>query len=284
MTIKFNSFYKFIIVFILIFVAVIIQISPLSKENSDEKVDLPVIMYHQVTDKNSRIGKYCVSVSQLESDLKHIKENGYTTVTVNDLLSFVSEKKEIPKKPVMITFDDGFESIKEYVVKLMDEYDMKCVVSVVGSYADMTEQQNDHNVNYAYLDWDEIAQLVKDERIEIQNHSYNLHKNTSKRKGASQCAGEDFDSYRESLDSDLSKLQNKIYEISGYMPTAFTYPFGSYSKDSTDILVQLGFKAALVCAEVVNKIDTKNTSWLYKIGRFNRSGEYSTESFFEKFE
>ena len=284
MTVKVSNLTKFVIVFILILIAVIIQISPMSKEYRQDQSDLSVIMYHQVTTRNSRIGKYCVSVTQLENDLKYIKDNGYTTITVNDLLDYVYYRKEIPKKPIMITFDDGFESIKQYVLPLMEEYDMKCVVSVVGAYADMTEEQNDHNVNYAYLDWEEIAELVKNERIEIQNHSYDLHQNTKKRKGASQCTGEDYDSYREMLDSDLTKLQNKIFEISSYKPDAFTYPFGCYSKDSTDILKQLGFKAAFVCEEVVNRIDTQNTSWLYKIGRFNRSGEYSTESFFRKFE
>ena len=282
MTIKINSLTKFFIIFILIFIAIIIQITPFSKEYKDDLTKLPVIMYHQVTTRNSRIGKYCVSEQQLENDLKYIKENGFTSISVQELLDHVYNGKELPDKPIMITFDDGFESIMQYVLPLMEKYDSKCIVSVVGAYADMTEKQDDHNVNYAYLDWKEIAELVKNDRIEIQNHSYDLHQNTKKRKGASQCAGEDYDSYREMLDSDLTKLQKKIYEMTKYNPLAFTYPFGCYSKDSTEILKQLGFKAAFVCEEVVNRIDTKNTSWLYKIGRFNRSGEYSTESFFKR--
>lgn len=284
MTIKINSLNKFIIIFVLLLTAFLIQIVPMSKDAETQKEKLPVIMYHQVTKRNSRIGKYCVSVEQLENDLSYIKSQGYSTITLTDLLSYIDKKSTIPDKPIMITFDDGFESIKEYVLPLMEKYDMKCVVSVVGEYADMTEEQNDHNVNYAYLDWEEIAQLVKEERIEIQNHSYSLHQNTKSRKGASQCAGEDYDSYKENLDNDLSKLQNKIKNISGYTPFAFTYPFGSYSGNSSEILKQLGFRAAFVCEEVVNTIDVENTNWLYKIGRFNRSGEYSTESFFKKIE
>lgn len=286
MTLKIDNFHKFVIILILIISATLIQIfSVLGADIDDEEIiKLPVIMYHQVTTRNSRIGKYCVSVEQLEDDLTFIKEHRFNTITLNELLEYVYNGKEIPESPIIITFDDGFESIKEYVLPLMEKYDMKCVVSVVGAYADMTEKQNDHNVNYAYLDWKEISDLVKNDRIEIQNHSYDLHNNTKKRKGASQCAGEDFDTYRESLDSDLSKLQKKIFDISGYSPTCFTYPFGSYSKDSAVILKQLGFKAAFVCEEVVNKIDLENTSWLYKIGRFNRDGKYSTETFFRKIE
>ena len=284
LTVKINNLTKFIFVFALVTAAFIIQLTSLSKDYDKEFTELPVIMYHQVTSRASRIGKYCVGLQQLEDDLKYIKAHGYETITVGDLLDYVNANKSIPKKPIMITFDDGFESVNEYVTKLMEKYDMKCIVSVVGAYADMTEEQNDHNVNYAYLDWQEIAQLVINEHIEIQNHSYDLHNNTSARKGASQCVGEDFDSYRKMLDSDLTKLQNRIKAVSGYAPTAFTYPFGSYSKDSTDVIKQLGFKAAFVCEEVVNKIDTTNTNWMYKIGRFNRSGQTSTERFFAKLE
>lgn len=286
MTIKIDNFHKFIMVFSLLIIALVIQLSPVGSQaqNKNNNTKLPVIMYHQVTKRNSKIGKYCVSVAQLEDDLKYISENGYTAINMSDLLNIVEKKVKKPEKPIIITFDDGFESVKEYVLPLMKKYNLCCVVSVVGSYADITLEQDDHNVNYAYLDWNEIAQLTKSKYIEIQNHSYNLHQIKEGRKGAAQCAGEDYDSYRQTLSYDLTKMQNKIMEIANYTPCTFTYPFGSYSKDSEAVLKELGFKAALTCAEVINEIDTQNTEWLYKIGRFNRSGTYSTSSFFSKFE
>lgn len=273
-------------VILLLAVAIVIQLSPVGSQAKDknDNVKLPVIMYHQVSKRNSKISKYCVSIDQLDDDLKYISENGYTAININDLLNIVNKKTKIPDKPIIITFDDGFESIKEYVLPLMKKYNLCCVVSVVGSYADMTLEQDDHNVNYAYLDWNEIAQIAKSKYIEIQNHSYSLHQIKEGRKGAAQCVGEDFDSYRQTLSYDLTKMQNKLQEIANYTPCAFTYPFGSYSKDSETVLKELGFKAALTCAEVINEIDMKNTNWLYKIGRFNRSGTYSTSSFFSKFE
>ena len=286
MTIKIDKTHKFILFIFLITLAILIQLSPVKKSIAakNENTKLPVIMYHQITQRNSKIRKYCVSAQQLEDDLKYIKENGYETITINQLLDHVYNGKEIPGKPIMITFDDGFVSIKEYVLPLMKKYDMCCVASVVGAYADLTEEENDHNVNYAYLDWNEIASLTKEKYVEIQNHSYDMHQITSERKGAAQCIGEDYDTYRKSLSKDLEKMQNKIFEKSGYKPTTFAYPFGSYSKDSSAVLKELGFKAAFICHEVVNEIDLENKDWLFKIGRFNRSGNYTTENFFNKFE
>lgn len=285
MTVKITSFHKFIFIVFLISVAFIIQFFPIKsvKAKEDEKTKLPVIMYHQVTKRSSKVRKYAVSYDQLEEDLIHIKEKGYTAITLNELLKCIEGKEKLPKKPIIITFDDGFNSTKEYVLELMQKYNMKCVVSVVGSFADITEQQNDHNVNYAYLSWDEIDYLAKSNFIEIQNHSYFLHKN-EKRNGASQCAGEDFDTYKRTLSEDLQKMQDKMLEETGYTPTFFTYPFGSICKNSTQILKELGFKGALTCEEIVNEIDFENTDWLFRIGRFNRSGNTTTDAFFKKFE
>lgn len=286
LTIKIDRTHKFILFIVLIFLALFIQFSPVKKSIAakNENTKLPVIMYHQVTEKKSKTRKYCVSIQQLEEDLKYIIEKGYKTITINQLLDCLYNGKEIPKKPIMITFDDGFVSIKEYVLPLMKKYDMCCVASVVGSYADITEEEDDHNVNYAYLDWKDIAYLTKEKYVEIQNHSYEFHQITPERKGAAQCIGEDYDTYRKSMSKDLEKMQNKIFDVSGYKPTTFTYPFGSYSKDSTAVLKELGFKAAFICHEVVNEIDFENKEWLFKIGRFNRSGNTNTEDFFKKFE
>ena len=69
-------------------------------------------------------------------------------------------------------------------------------------------------------------------------------------------------------------------EKTGYKPTAFTYPYGCYSKESKDILKSMGFSAAFVCEERINYIDTENTDWLYRIGRYNRPHGISSAEFF----
>ena len=79
-------------------------------------------------------------------------------------------------------------------------------------------------------------------------------------------------------------MQDKMREETGYTPTFFTYPFGSICKNSTQILKELGFKGALTCEEIVNEVDFENTDWLFRIGRFNRSGNTTTDAFFKKIE
>lgn len=73
----------------------------------EEKVAIPIILYHSILESNKITDRYAVTPNQLESDLKYIRDNGYTTITMNNLIEYVDENKPLPEKPIIITFDDG---------------------------------------------------------------------------------------------------------------------------------------------------------------------------------
>ena len=55
-------------------------------------IELPIIMYHHFSENKSRLGDYVLSVDKFESDLKYIRDNGFTTVTVADLIAYVYDE------------------------------------------------------------------------------------------------------------------------------------------------------------------------------------------------
>ena len=67
----------------------------------------------------------------------------------------------------------------------------------------------------------------------------------------------------------MLKLQQEFEENTGYIPNTFTYPYGAISKESTELLKKLGFKASLSCKDGVNHI-TKNPECLYELRRYDR--------------
>ena len=77
------------------------------------------------------------------------------------------------------------------------------------------------------------------------------------------------------------RLQNEFKEYTDYVPSTFTYPFGSVEKCSTDIIKELGFKASLSCSSGINFI-TKNEDSLFLLKRNNRPANITTENFFKK--
>ncbi len=245
--------------------------------------DIPVVMYHHVTENPKRAGKYVILKSELEKDLDLIEKSGYTTVTVKDLIDYVDGKTVLPEKIIMITFDDGFESVRELAWPLLKKRNMKAVLSVVGSITETYAENKDRNVNYAYLNWDDLRELSQSGDFEIQNHTYDMHNTGSgSRKGLSRKSGESPVDYENALKDDLSRMQTLLKNLSGVDATAVVYPYGSYSKETLSVVKKLGFKASFVCEERVDRVSPSDKESLFNLGRFNRPSGKSSEEFFKR--
>lgn len=247
--------------------------------NNENKIALPIIMYHHISKKQSALGDYVITPEQFENDIKYFQELGYTSISVDDLIKFSEGKFTMPEKPIMITFDDGYLSFYEYAFPILKKYNVKAVLSIVGRYTDLYSECDDRNVNYAHVTWDNVKELVKSGLVEIENHTYDLH-TLNERKGSTIKAGESEDCYKQMLSSDIKTLQEKIKSATGKTPLAFTYPFGRMCKQSYEIISDMGFKVSFGCEEKVNYLDKENP-YLYKLRRFNRASGKSSYYFFK---
>ncbi len=257
------------------------DIIKMTSENSE--LTLPIVMYHQVTEKETRKGKYVIMTDELENDINYLKKCGYSFVTVNDLIAYVNGKTTLPKKIVMITFDDGFESTYRLVWPLLKEKKCKAVVSPVGIFTDEYSKNGDKNINYAYMTWSELGVIEKSEEFEVQNHSFNMHKDSKDdRKGLSRMNGESEEAYSDALKEDLLKMQKLLKENSDINPSAIIYPYGIYSKSTLSVIRELGFNCSMVCEERINKIEFGDKESLYNLGRFNRPSGVSSKDFFKR--
>ena len=236
-------------------------------------------MYHSVL--KSKSGTYIIHPNKLENDFKYIKENGYSTITINDLINYVYNDISLPLKPIIITFDDGYYNNLTYAFPLLKKYNMKAVISIIGKYTDDFSNTTETNANYSHLRWVDIQNLMNSKLIEFQNHSYNLHVIQNGRKGCIKKRNESLLSYSNLLSNDLNSLQNKFKLHCNYIPNTFTYPFGAISKESIPIIKSLGFKASLSCESGINII-SKDPNCLYLLKRYNRAGNLSTSQFFNQ--
>lgn len=237
-------------------------------------------MYHSIL--KSHNGDYVIHPDVLEKDFKYLKDNGYTSITLTDLINFVYEDHPLPEKPIIITFDDGHYNNLGYVLPLLEKYDMVAVISIVGKYTDTFSLNGEANLNYSYLRWKDINELIDTKRVEFQNHTYDLHSTSTNRKGCLKLKYESLESYRKVLTDDILKLQDKFKNnVNGYTPNTFTYPYGFICKESINIIKSLGFKASLSCNEGINII-SKNPDCLYNLKRYNRESFISSEHFFKR--
>lgn len=251
-----------------------------SVSESADSVRLPILMYHSILKTNRSKGKFVITPDAFEGDLKYIKENGYTTIVMQDLIDYVYENKDLPEKPIMLTFDDGYYNNYLYAFPLLKEYECKMVLSPIGKQTDVYSENKDKNPNYAHCSWGELKEMQDSGLVEIQNHSYNMHTITRKRRGTKKNRSESFEHYQNALCSDIDLMQNRVADFLGTTPTTFVFPFGAVSKCSLDILHQMGFKATLSCEGKINKL-TKTPEGLYGLYRILRPPNTSSEAFFK---
>lgn len=245
-----------------------------------ESVKVPIIMYHSVMRSKRSLGKFVVSQDEFESDLKYLKENNYNTVVMKDILDYVYENKALPEKPIMLTFDDGYYNNYLYAYPLIKNYQFKMVLSPIGIEVDRYSDLDDNSPNYAHVTWSNLKEMVNSGLVEIQNHSYNMHKINKKRRGTKKNKDESFEKYKSELSKDLSLMQEKLKNNLNVEASTFVYPFGAMSKCSVGILKELGFKASFGCEGKINFID-KNPENLYSLCRIIRPSGITSEKFFE---
>ncbi len=240
-------------------------------------VAVPILMYHSILKDTNRSGKYVITPSQMEEDLKFLAENGYTTVFMQDLIDYVNDGAQLPAKPIVLTFDDGYYNNYAYVYPLLQKYQAKAVISIVGTYTDAYSETKDENPAYAHLSWENLKEMQDSGLVEIQNHTYDLHQNDRGRSGCKKRRGESEEQYRELLHKDIGKLQKEMEEHLNSVAAVFTYPYGSVSEASFPILKDMGFQATLSCQEGMNYID-KDPEELYMLKRYLRSNKRSAAS------
>ncbi|MBR2177050.1 MAG: polysaccharide deacetylase family protein [Clostridia bacterium] len=248
----------------------------------DSKLRIPIIMYHGFSESTTRRNQYMISPDCLEEDLKYLKEHGYTTIFLSELTEHFKSGLELPEKPIILTFDDGYYDNYVYAWPLLEKYECKAVISPIGKAADEAENEEYRSVLWSQCTWEELKEMSDSGFVELQNHTYDLHKLNKGWQGAAAKTGESDDDYKQRLSEDLLKSNAQIQEVTGNVPDAVVYPFGAKSDTTEDIVRSLGFSAALDCEEKINYIDSPDD--LFQLHRFLRPDNISSADFFGKFE
>lgn len=92
---------------------------------------IPVLMYHHVND--FREDSITISQGNFESQIKYLKEAGYNSISLPEMFEIMYGRATPPKKPVLITFDDGYADNLVYAFPILKKYQMKAAIFVTTS-------------------------------------------------------------------------------------------------------------------------------------------------------
>jgi len=177
------------------FLAKVKDIQPMT-----ENVNVPTLMYHAVSDDVWGISELFVKPAEMEKQLAWLMENGYDPIWFEDLSHL-----EDYDKPVMLTFDDGYDDNYTILFPLLQKYNVKATIFVIGhpngTAHKVTEEQ--------------IKEMYDSGLVSIQSHTM-TH-------------GDLGIMDEKTLHYEFSNSCKEIGSMTGEMPYVLCYPSGRFS-------------------------------------------------------
>ena len=191
---------------------------------------VPILMYHQVGDRRagSALNKWRVPEPLFRRQVEWLARAGYRGVSLRSLLD-----GELPAgaKPVVMTFDDGFDGVRSAGLPVLRAAGFSGTVFVVAGRLGGVDDWNDERPGERLLDADGIRELHA-AGLEIGSHGLN-HRNLMGLDAAS-------------LETETAGSRRVLEEVVGSPVTSFCYPYGGFDDRAVAAVRRSGYRAATV--------------------------------------
>ncbi|MFA6338771.1 MAG: polysaccharide deacetylase family protein [Candidatus Paceibacterota bacterium] len=187
-------------------------------------IKVPIIVYHSVRPyyegQTLEEKEFSITPDSFEKQLQYLKDNGYTTIALQDIALSLTQNKKLPLKPISINFDDGWENQYVYAFPLLKKYGFTATFFV---YTNTINHRN-------YLTLEQLLELDR-AGMEIGDHTKShpyLFKITDPIE----------------LREEIVVSKENLEKILGKKVNVFSYPFGNSSPESIEIIKEAGFTLA----------------------------------------
>jgi glycosyltransferase involved in cell wall biosynthesis/peptidoglycan/xylan/chitin deacetylase (PgdA/CDA1 family) len=207
---------------------------------------LPVLLYHHVgPDRPGAMRGLTVSAERFERHIRRLAESGYHGICPADWLRWRREGKGLPEKPVLITFDDGYEDLVEHAFPVLRRYGFGAAVYIV------TRQLGRTNA------WDEARgwgtlRLMTAEQVQhwaTQGIEFGAHSRTHA----------DLTSLNApELQEEVNGSAADMEQLLGVRPVSFAYPYGLHNQ-KVDDCVRGAFELAFIADDNDEGLNTLAT-------------------------
>lgn len=193
---------------------------------------VPILMYHYISEPPADADVYRVDLSvtpeMFRQQMAYLSDNGYTPIDLYDLSAAIVSHKELPEKPIILTFDDGYLDNYEVAYPILQEYGFTGTFFVVSEFIDQQRE--------GYMTWPMVEEMAA-AGMRIESHS-RTHPDLR---------GMD----RDRLIWEILGSQETLAAHIGYTPRYFCYPGGSYDEATIQMLSELDFWGAVTTANGV---------------------------------
>jgi peptidoglycan/xylan/chitin deacetylase (PgdA/CDA1 family) len=215
------------------------------KTTKQVSIKIPILVFHYVEyvqDKNDTMrAKLTTTPNVLEAQIETLKAAGYTFITPSYLDSALNGKtKHFPKKPVILSFDDGYMDLYTDVFPILKQENVKAVAYIIVDFL------NRPNFLFSF----QLEDMAKSPLVEIGAHTMDHLA----------LKGMDKDAAQFQIAQSRIALQKELH-----LPiNSFAYPYGSFDQQAIDLVKKAGFTNA-VSTLPGNVATVDNKYYLYRI-------------------
>jgi peptidoglycan/xylan/chitin deacetylase (PgdA/CDA1 family) len=193
---------------------------------------VPVLMYHEVSSRTwNGFEKYVVAPQNFDSQMSEVVRAGFRAISLDTLIAARSRPDVLPKKPIVITFDDGFRDCLSNAAPILQKHGLTAtfflVPGLMGGESEWLARERGLRIPMA--SWADARALVA-AGFECGSHSMTHPRFTELT--SDQCALE--------LTQSRIALQNELSTSINH----FAYPFGLYSEDARAAVESSGYSTA----------------------------------------
>jgi len=254
---KFYGLYKKIILLMLLVLIPLLLSGPkildqklVAESASDTSV--VILNYHKVDDMKISLS---VAPADFEKQMAYLKEQGYTTITPDQLLDNLEKGTELPEKPILITFDDGYEDNYKNAYPVLKKYGFKATIFVITDFLDRYPN---------YITWAQAK--------ELQKNGINIESHTVQHKSLTELNDDE-------LRLELINSKKSIDEHLGKDTRYIAYPTGTYNLHIAQMVKDAGYRAAFT-VKYGNVDKASNVYALERVPIFHTENTF--KSFYER--
>lgn len=215
----------FIILLILVMALISIDIAfSYYQRTKRPDIKIPILLYHdfvKVVPDNLFDYNYINTKESFEENIKVLLENGYTFMSFKELNDAYNKKIELPRKPILLTFDDGYYSNYKDIYPILKKYNIKSSIFIV------TDNMGKKVNGKKYLSWEQCKVMQDSDLVEIFSHS---KRHVFYDRLPVRTLNDDVKDSYEIIEKHLGKKDLKV----------FAYPYGAYTKGSVFVLKRNG--------------------------------------------
>lgn len=221
--------------------------------------EVPILMYHHLSDDGD--GDVNIRVDNFRAHMQALKDAGYQTVSPEELYAYVNEGAPLPEKPILITFDDGYESNYELAYPILRELDMKATIFAIGVSVGKDTYKDTDNAMTPHFGWDAAREMVESGLISVQTHTYDFHQwgpyepeGSAVRSNVLPLEGESEQDYIDAFLADLTQARQELEAQTGEACFALAYPEGQSTKLSWMVAAKAGIEVTFSTQPAVSTV------------------------------